>query len=87
MRLNEKATADEHPICRAISAMGIEFVEDLYSYSLSDIKEITWDVVVKHENTSPTTTTDRLTGGYANQVYALRNMIADVLDSTNLTTF
>ena len=83
MRLNERTASDEHPIRHAISAMQIEFVEDLYSFSLPEIKAITWQVVTKSEDTSPTTTTHSLNGGYANQVYALRNMVADVLDRTN----
>ena len=83
MRLNEQNAADEHPIRHAISAMQIEFVEDLYSFSLPEIKAITWQVTTKSEDTSPTTTTHSLNGGYANQVYALRNMVADVLDRTS----
>ena len=86
MRLNLSTLPDQHPIRYALSAMGVEFVEDLYPWTLSDIKEVTWTMPVKSEDSSAIPEVKRLNGGYSNQVYALRNMIADVLDSTNFNT-
>ena len=86
MQLNLSTSSDKHPICYALSAMGVEFVEDLYPWTLSDIKETTWKIPVKSEDPSATPEVRRLNGGYTTQVYTLCNMIANVLDSTNFNT-
>ena len=83
MWLNRHDASDKHPIRYALAAMGVEFVEDLYPWTLSDIKDVTWTTPVKSDDSSTPPQIERLNGGYANQVYALRNMIADVLESTN----